>query len=74
VIAPTVDNIEDVFNVTGALAANATAFIIPPLFYVLLIHKKNKPRKIQYYLSAVMFLFFIPFGIFSVVNNFLETE
>jgi amino acid permease len=73
-IAASVNDIEDVFNVVGAIASNAISFIFPPMFYLLLIRKKEKPRKIHYYISWVLFVFFIPFGIFSVITKFLKHD
>ena len=71
-IAAAVDDIEDVFNIVGAIASNSINFIFPAMFYMLLIRKKNKPKKMQYYISVGLFCFFIPFGIFSVVSKFLK--
>lgn len=65
------DDIEDVFNVVGAIASNAIAFIFPSMFYMFLILKKKKPKKLHYYISVALFFFFIPFGIFSVISKFL---
>lgn len=67
-----VEDIEDVFNVVGAIASNAISFIFPSMFYVFLILKKKKPKKVHYYISFALFVFFIPFGIFSVVSKFLK--
>jgi amino acid permease len=71
-IAAAVDDIEDIFNVVGAIAANAINFIFPAMFYMFLIRKKNKPKKMQYSISVGLFCFFIPFGILSVVSKFLK--
>ncbi len=71
-IAAAVDDIEDIFNVVGAIASNAINFIFPAMFYMFLIRKKNKPKKIKYYISVGLFCFFIPFGIFSVVSKFFK--
>lgn len=65
------DDIEDVFNVVGAIASNAIAFIFPSMFYMFLILKKKKPKKLHYYISVGLFFFFIPFGIFSVISKYL---
>jgi len=73
-IAASVKDIEDVFNVVGAIASNAISFIFPPMFYALLIRKKDKPRKLHYFISWTLFVFFIPFGIFSVVTKFLKHD
>ena len=70
-IAIAVDDIEDVFNLVGAIASNAIAFIFPSLFYFTLVKRKNKEIRPQYYAAWVVFVFFIPFGIFAVVSKFL---
>ena len=41
-IAIAVDDIEDVFNLVGAVASNAIAFIFPSMFYVFLVNRKGK--------------------------------
>lgn len=69
-----VDDIEDVFNLVGAIASNAIAFIFPSMFYVFLVKKKEKEVRIQYYFAMAIFIFFIPFGIFAVVSKFLTGE
>ena len=70
-IAILVDDIEDIFNLVGAIAANALSFILPSLFYVMLVKKKSKKVRIQFYAAQMCFIFFIPFGIFAVVSKFL---
>ena len=66
-----VDDIEDVFNIVGAVASNAISFIFPGLFYWMMIKRKNKEENIRYYLSIFIVCFFIPFGIFAVVSNII---
>lgn len=68
-IAVAVDNIEDVFSVVGSIASNAISFIFPSMFYFFLVKKKNKTRKVHFYIAGVIFIFFIPFGIFSMVTK-----
>ena len=70
-IAVSVDDIEDIFNLVGAIAANAISFILPSLFYVSLIKKKGKKIKLQYYFAQACFIFFIPFGAFAVISKFI---
>ena len=62
-VAIAVDDIEDVFNIVGAVASNAISFIFPGLFYFVMIKRKNKEKNVKYYLSIVLVCFFIPFGI-----------
>lgn len=73
-IAFSVDDVEIVFNVVGAVASNAISFIFPSMFYFMLVVKKNKPKKPYFYLAAFLWIFFIPFGIFSVITKFLHHE
>lgn len=73
-IAIAVDDIEDVFNIVGAIASNAIAFIFPSLFYFMMVRRKNKPKRWHYYAALACFCFFVPFGIFAVVSKFLVSE
>lgn len=73
-IAASLNDVEDVFNICGAIAANATCFIFPCMFYLLLIRKRNKPRKVQYWAALVAFVFFVPFGIFAVASMFISKK
>ena len=70
-VAILVDDIEDVFNIIGAIASNMISFILPSLFYWVMIKRKDKPKKIQYYGALVIFWLFIPIGIFAVVSNII---
>jgi amino acid permease len=72
IISIIVNDIQNVFNVIGAISSNLLGFIFPPMFYIFLIRKKNKPRKMHYHAAWILFILFIPFGIFSVVTKFLE--
>ena len=69
-MALVIQDIEDVFNVAGAISANSITFILPTMFYIFLILKKKKEKKIQYYVAWGVFVFSIPFGVFSVAANF----
>lgn len=70
-IAIGVKNIEDVFNLVGAVASNAIGYIFPCMFYYLLIKYKKKKITPSYYIAAGLFYFFIPFGIFAVITNYI---
>ncbi len=70
-IAISVDDIEIVFNFIGAIASNAIGAILPCMFYYLLVKYKGKKITWRYHLSKVLFYFFIPFGIFSVITKYL---
>ena len=70
-IAIGVDDIEDVFNIIGAIASNMISFILPSLFYWIMVKRKNKEKKIQYYGAWAVFLLFIPLGIFAVISNII---
>jgi Mn2+/Fe2+ NRAMP family transporter len=71
-ISATVNDISNVFNIVGAISLNSIAFIFPPMFYIFLVKKKNKKRKLHYYVAWFLFCCFIPFGIFSVLINFMK--
>ena len=70
-IAISVDDIEIVFNFIGAIASNAIGAILPCMFYYLLVKYKGKKITYRYHLAKVLFYFFIPFGIFSVITKYL---
>lgn len=70
-VAIAVTDIEDVFNIVGAIASNSIAFIFPPIFYIFQVDRKSKDRTITYYVSWVIMCFFIPLGIFAIVSNLL---
>lgn len=71
VIAVAVDDIGAVFNVLGSFPSNWIVFIFPNLFYVKLVQLKKKPKTKKYYISWFLILFFLPFGVFAVITNFL---
>ena len=73
-IAISVDDIEIVFNFVGAIASNAIGAIFPCMFYYLLVKYKKKQITYSYHIAKVMFYFFIPFGMFSVIAKYLPTE
>ena len=73
-VAMAVDDIEDVFNIVGAVAANAISFIFPSLFYITLVKRKKRPVTYRYYLSLAVFVFFIPFGIFAMISNIIKEK
>lgn len=73
-IAASLNEVEDVFNICGAIAANGTCFIFPCMFYVMLIRKRNKPKKLKYWMALAGFIFFIPFGVFAVVSMFISEK
>lgn len=68
VVAITVGELGVTFNIVGAVASNSIGFILPALFYFTLIHKKRKPKKINFYASIAMFSIAIPFGIMAIVS------
>ncbi len=70
-IAISVDDIEAVFNLVGAVASNAIGYIFPCMFYYLLVKYKNKTKTYNYYIARTLFYFFIPFGVFSVVAKYI---
>ena len=71
VISITVDKIENVFNIVGAIAANSVSFLFPTLFYFMMVRKTNTKKGIYYYAAVSIFVFFIPFGVFMIISNYL---
>lgn len=67
VVAITVGELGKTFNIVGAIASNSIGFILPTLFYFMLIYKKKKPRNSNFYASIAMFSLAIPFGVLAVV-------
>lgn len=71
VIAILVDDIESVFNLVGSVASNAIGFILPCLFYFTLVAYKNKARGIKFHIARFLAFFFIPFGLFAIIAQYL---
>ena len=71
VVAITVGELGVTFNIVGAVASNSIGFILPALFYIMLIHKKKKPKSINFYASVAMFCIAIPFGVLAIVSEFI---
>lgn len=70
-VAISVQDIKAVFNLVGAIASNSIGYIFPCMFYYLLVKYKNKTKTYNFYIARTLFFFFIPFGIFSVVANYI---
>jgi hypothetical protein len=66
-----VTSLAAVFNFVGAIASSAISFVIPFGFYVLLVKKKNKVRKIHYFLSLAGIVVFVPLGILSIISLYI---
>ena len=71
ILAIVFQDIEDVFNVIGAISASAINFWFPSIFYFQSVKKKRKEKKSTYYMSWALLWFFVPFGIFAVVSNYI---
>lgn len=68
VVAITVGELGVTFNIVGAVASNSVGFILPALFYFVLVRKKGKPKNVNFYASIAMFSIAIPFGILAIVS------
>ena len=66
------DDIEAVFNIVGAICATSIGALFPMYFYVSLIKKKHKPKKLLYYLSIVLGFMLAPYAIFSIIAKFIS--
>jgi amino acid permease len=71
-IGISVDNVEAVFNIVGAISATSISMLMPAYFYFALVIKKKKPLKIIFYLAIIMFVIMVPFGIFAVVAQYVK--
>lgn len=67
-----VDDIDNVFDIVAAITANGINFVFPALFYFMLVRRKNKDKNWKYYAALAIFGFFIGFGVFTVVMEFIS--
>lgn len=67
-LAIIIHDIEEIFNVVGALGANAICYLLPALFYIMLAKKKNK----HYYISWIILVFFSILGIICIIAGFMN--
>lgn len=66
------DDITVVFNAIGAICSTSNLIFLPYSFYILLIRKKDKPRKMYFYVAVIIFMIMIPFAIFSIVAKYIH--
>ena len=66
------DDIEAVFTIVGAICATSIGALFPMYFYVNLISKKRKPKKMLYYLSIMLGVVLGPYALFSIVAKFIS--
>ena len=71
ILAVTVGELGKTFNIVGAVASNSIGFILPALYYVILVHKKKKPKLVNFYGAVVLFSLAVPFGVLAVVCEFV---
>lgn len=71
-IGISVDSVEAVFNIVGAVCSTSIGMILPAYFYFILIVKKNKKFSLIFYLAILMFAVTIPFAIFAVVSQYIK--
>ena len=72
VLAVTVGDLGVIFNIVGAVASNSIGFILPSLFYIVLVIKKKKPKTFNFIGGAVLLCLAVPFGVFAVVCEFIS--
>lgn len=70
-VSLSVDNIAIVYNAIGAICSTSIGVLLPCLFYFELVRKKKKDKKLLYYVTIVLFIAIIPFGLFSMVAQYL---
>ncbi len=66
-----VESLAAVFNIVGAVASTGISFIIPFLFYIILISRKKKPKTVNYYLSIIGIIISLPLGILSIISLYI---
>lgn len=67
-----VEDITIVFNAVGAICSTSNTFFLPCIFYVALIKKKEKTRKVTYYIAISIFTLMIPFAIYTVIAKYAQ--
>ncbi len=72
ILAITIGKLGRIFNLVGAIASNSIGFILPTIFYIVLIVKKRRPKRLNFILSWALFATAVPFGIFAVIAEFLQ--
>ncbi len=70
-LAITIGNLGVIFNLIGGISANAIGFVLPSFFYVALVIKLKKIKKINFYLALVLFCITLPFGFISVAAEYI---
>jgi amino acid permease len=70
-VSISVDNIEAVFNIIGAICSSSIGVLLPCFFYFQLIKKKKKTRTSLYYITIAIFSIMAPFALFSIVAQYL---
>ena len=73
-VAVTVDSIEAVFNVLGAISGTSLAVVMPGFFYVNLVRRKEKKKWCRWYVAWVLMGVMVPFAVFSIVANYLPAS
>jgi len=71
VLAVTIGRLGPIFNLVGAIASNSIGFILPTLFYMMLIWRKKRERRVHFRASLILFCTAVPFGIFAVITEFI---
>ena len=66
-----VDSLEEVLNLVGAVGCASISIILPAYYYIRLVGLRGKAKTYKYYVAWGMFLFMIPFTIFSVVALYI---
>jgi amino acid permease len=70
-IGISVDDIEVVFNIIGAVCSTSIGALFPCFFYFKLVDKKRKTKRLLYYITIFVFMVMLPFAIFSVVAKYV---
>ena len=65
------ESIELIFNFLGAICETLVEFLLPAIFYVMLILKEEQPKNFIYYFAVGLIIVIIPFSLFSVVASYV---
>lgn len=71
IISVFLNSIEDILNLIGAICENLIAIILPCIFYFMLIKKQNKPKRGLYYFTIILVCIIAPYGVFTIVANYV---
>jgi hypothetical protein len=67
-----VEDVESVFNLVGAVCSSSIGMLLPAYFYFMLVIKKKTAKSTIFYAAIGMFIIMVPFAIFAVVAQYVH--